>query len=113
MGTKRPRPGPFESDESRRSRLRQNEQAFRRLNDRIEELNRVALIVDEPPGAEQAAFLCECPLPECQERIDVDVVTYADVHSTPGRFIVVPGHETDEIERVVARRTDYVVVEKS
>lgn len=112
MGTKTPRPGPFEDDAARRRRLTENEVLFRRLNGRIEELNRVAQMVEDPPHAEQAAFLCECSLTECRERIALGVDAYARAHATPDRFIVVPGHETEEIEQVVARRTDYLVVVK-
>ena len=112
MGTKRPRPGPFEDEAARRRRLIENEHVFRRLNGRIEELNRVALMVEDPPLAEQAAFLCECSLSECEERIPMSVDGYARVHASPDRFIVIPGHEIDEIEQVVARRTDHLVVTK-
>lgn len=112
MGSKTPRPGPFEGDAARRRRLTENERVFRRLNGRIEELNRVALMVEDPPQAEQAAFLCECSLAECHERIAMGVDEYARTHAAPDRFIVIPGHETAEIEHVVARRTDYLVVRK-
>jgi hypothetical protein len=112
MVGKTPRPGPFESDENRRRRLVENERIHRRLNRRIEELNRVALMVDEPPGGDQAAFLCECSLTECRERIALDVGTYSRIHRRPERFVVVPGHETAEIEEVLVRRTDYLVVAK-
>jgi hypothetical protein len=105
------RPDPGESDEAR-PRLVENERTVRRLNERIEELNRVAQMIEEPPDAEQADFLCECAMLECRERIDIDVATYAEEHSSRGRFIVVPGHEIREIERVIARRPGYLVVEK-
>jgi hypothetical protein len=112
MGSKTPRPGPLEGDAARRRRLAENERVFRRLNGRIEELNRVAQMVEAPPHAEQAAFLCECSLSECHERIRIGVDEYARTHATPDRFIVIPGHETGEIEQVVTRRTDYLVVVK-
>lgn len=112
MGTKTPRPGPFEDDDARRRRLTGNEVVCRRLNGRIEELNRVAQMVEEPPEAEQAAFLCECSLTECRERIPMSADAYARAHATRDRFIVIPGHETEEVEQVVTRRTDYLVVVK-
>jgi hypothetical protein len=111
MDVKSARPDPGEG-EGARLRLVESERIFRRLNERIEELNRVAQMIEEPPDAEQAAFLCECSRLECQARIEIDVATYAEEHSSRGRYIVVPGHETREIERIVARRPGYLVVEK-
>ena len=111
MDGKARRPGPRESGEARRRRLRRNEQVLRRVNGRIEELNRVALMVDDPADPRgQAAFLCECAMSECSERIAVDVATYAALPAEPDRYVVIPGHESPEIEQVVARRSDYLVV---
>jgi hypothetical protein len=37
---------------------------------------------------------------------------YASVRRHPTRFIVVPGHEDGDIERIVGARDGYLVVEK-
>lgn len=84
---------------------------MRRLNRRIEELNRVALMTDED-DPDQAAFICECGLESCEERLPIDVADYAEAHSAPDRFTVAPGHELPSIERIVDRRDGFLVVEK-
>jgi hypothetical protein len=40
------------------------------------------------------------------------VADYDRVHAQADRFVVVPGHESTEIENVVEERADYVVVDK-
>jgi hypothetical protein len=97
-------------DEARRSRLIANERRVRRMNSRIEELNRVALMVEDEDEAEQARFLCECSLAECEERLDLDVEEYAELHVGGDRFVLVPGHEIETVDRVLLRRMGCVVV---
>ncbi len=96
-------------DEGRRRRLIANERRLRRINSRIEELNRVALMVDDEEDAEQARFLCECSRLDCGERLDLDVEEYAEVHAGGERFVLAPGHEL-EVDRVLERREGCVVV---
>jgi len=112
VGSTAPLPGPHESDPPRRRRLKENERQVRRLNLRIEELNRVGLMVDDEDEDDQAPFLCECSLLSCAERLPVDVATYAEAHDGPDRFMVLPGHEIPEIERIVTRQPAFLVVEK-
>jgi hypothetical protein len=101
---------PGAGDEARRRRLVENERRVRRLNSRIEELNRVALMVEGEEEAEQARFLCECSLTECDERLDLDVEEYAELHEGGDRFTLVPGHELESVDRVLQRRDGCVVV---
>lgn len=113
MGPETPRSHPGDGDAARRARLVANERAVRRANERIEALNRVALMVEPPPQREQAAFLCECARLECEARLDIDVETYAAAHDREDRFTIAPGHADARIERVVDRQPGYAVVEKA
>lgn len=44
--------------------------------------------------------------------ISVTVADYEGVHAQDDRFIVLRGHESTEIERVVEEHADYLVVDK-
>jgi hypothetical protein len=112
VGSTPPPPVPHESDPERRRRLKENERRLRRLNLRIEELNRVGLMLGDEDEEDQAPFLCECSLASCTARLPVDVATYAEAHDAPDRFTVLPGHEIPDVERIVQRRAAFVVVEK-
>lgn len=57
-------------------------------------------------------FFCACGRADCDETILLTAAEYAAVHEVPHRFIVAPGHETPEIERIVERHPAYDVVEK-
>jgi hypothetical protein len=113
MGPETPRRDPSDGDAARRARLVANERTLRRANERIEELNRVALLVDPPEAGEQAAFLCECSSLDCGERLDIGVEEYAEAHDEEGLFTLVPDHIDERVDRVVAERDGYVVVEKT
>lgn len=105
---------PGDIAEEPRRRLVENELAFRRLNLKIEELDRAARLGEgEPAGAEpEVAFLCECSRPDCRQRLPIGVDAYAAAHSAPDCFTLAPGHEVARLERVVDRGSGYVVVEK-
>jgi hypothetical protein len=46
------------------------------------------------------------------ERLSIPAAKYEWVRADPHRFLVVPGHENAELERVVERAESYVVVQK-
>ncbi len=83
-----------------------NESAFREVNEAIER--------GQWPGdeANQVSFRCECAELGCTEIIELTVGEYERVRANPRRFIVAVGHEQPEVETVVERSADYVVVEK-
>ena len=82
------------------------ETVFRDVNEAIERGNW--------PGDEDkpTAYRCECGRLECAELIAVTPDTYERVRSNPRLFLVLPGHNSPEIETVVERTEDYLVVEK-
>lgn len=58
------------------------------------------------------AFLCECGKQGCGETVRISIAEYEEVRSAFDRFLLCPGHEIEEIERVVERRPHYLVVAK-
>ena len=87
-------------------RAARNEALFRDVNEEIRDIDR------RFGGAGASEFVCECADDGCIERIHVPRETYAAVRSEPTRFIVAPGHENVELEKVVERHDRFFVVEK-
>ncbi|HLJ21843.1 MAG TPA: hypothetical protein VKU84_16675 [Stellaceae bacterium] len=88
-------------------RLARNEAFFRQVNERI---NDVADGFHNDGGAYH--FVCECSDPGCTERIELSLADYEWVRANPARFVLARGHTVPEIEHVVERDGDHVVVEK-
>ena len=57
-------------------------------------------------------FHCECSDASCVEKVSATPAEYERVVNEPFHFIVLPGHENDAVERVVAEHAEYLVVEK-
>jgi hypothetical protein len=87
-------------------RAARNEEIFRDINERIEE------------GAEQHGvvttlpFHCECDSTVCLDTIELPAAEYERIVGERYRFVLIPGHEDQEIERVVERHPNFLVVEK-
>jgi hypothetical protein len=81
------------------------EALFRDVNERIAESA-------ERFDAEQTEFVCECADSNCTHRVSASLVEYEEVRDEPTTFLLVPGHEHDDIERVVADRGRFRVVDK-
>jgi hypothetical protein len=87
-------------------RLAANESVFRRVNEGIGR--------GQWPGEEDRpiGFRCECAQLGCADVLKLSMRAYEDVRANPRRFIVAPGHERPDVEAVVERWPDYLVVEK-
>ncbi len=59
-----------------------------------------------------AVFVCECGHLGCNQTVELGLSAYEGVRSDFDRFLVVPGHEIEEIEEVVERHAGYLVVAK-
>lgn len=94
-------------EEAQEKRLAMNEALFRDVNERIREISDSFGQRDETYD-----FLCECSDPECRERVVLTPAEYEEVRSEPTRFVVAKGHAMPEIESVVERAQDHVIVEK-
>ena len=94
-------------DAARDERRARNEALFREVNERIEELSS-----DESEQEASLEVVCECGRNDCTELLELTRAQYEAVRSEPRRFIVVPGHEHTDTERVVERNSGFFVVEK-
>jgi hypothetical protein len=84
-------------------RLAHNQTLFREVNERIQDLG-------NPAGATE--FLCECSDQLCITSIELTFGEYEKVRSDSTWFLVKPGHQIPEIERVVSGDHHFLVVEK-
>jgi hypothetical protein len=88
-------------------RIGLNQAVFRAVNDEIETIaQRFGLtngVLD---------LICECGDGSCAERIHVDHADYVELRRNPRTFAVVPGHEAQEVEDLVARHDGYAIVRK-
>jgi len=94
--------------DDRQARIAKNEATFRATNRELERAS------EEAGGTGDAVLevLCECGKSGCSGLITLTVAEYDDAHSQKDRFVVLPGHETVEIETIVERRPAYFVVDK-
>lgn len=87
----------------RAQRAAENENLFRRVNERVAELS---------GGLDELGLVCECADTACAERLTVPIGEYEQVRAHGDRFFVAPGHERRDVETVVAEGERYLVVEK-
>ena len=83
-----------------------NEEVFRDVNDRID------AGADRLQVATPLPFHCECSNASCVEKITVAPEEYKRVVDERFHFMVIPGHENSEVERIVSEHSDFLVVEK-
>jgi len=88
-----------------------NEALLRTVNERISAIDQEAGAWTDPK--ERFWFQCECGNTEtCSERIEMTLAEYQRVRSQQDRFAVLPGHQTDELERVVETQDRFLIVDK-
>ena len=83
-----------------------NQMAFREVNERIAELT------EEWRQTEMSLFVCECSDPACAESLEITPAEYEWVRGDGARFVVLSGHQSPEVERVVEGNARFLVVEK-
>lgn len=86
--------------------LVRNQMFLREVNDRIAEIVRAE-------NDELAEFLCECSNDDCAETLRLSLLEYRGIRSSPNLFVILPGHETLEVDRVVAAHGGFSLVEKT
>jgi hypothetical protein len=91
----------------RDARLARNEALFRQVNERLKDVSELLGTADSGPE-----FVCECADEGCTERIRLSLAEYEWLRANPRHFVVLPGHQRDDLERVVEDRGRYLVVEK-
>jgi hypothetical protein len=99
---------------NRETRAAENEDLFRRLNERLHALASIAsssvLEADTPER-----FLCECSQTDCSRVLELTPGQYRSVRQTNRRFLVFPdpSHIDPTLETVVERHEGFWVVEKN
>lgn len=101
-------------------RLAENELAFRQPNEKtiqgMERLQELAKEDDQlsvlPISDMELQFYCECSDENCRQRIKLGIEDYRVIHEHRSRFLVVPGHDIPEVEKVIESKPDYAIVEK-
>lgn len=89
-------------------RAGRNEALFREVNENIARLEE-RLDANE---SELLPVICECPRTDCVARLEISLADYANVRKHPHHFIVARGHEQPDVEHIVRKAPEYVVVEK-
>jgi hypothetical protein len=79
---------------------------FREVNERIAELT------GSLDGDSDGVFICECSSDACAEMVEIALNEYEAIRAHGARFVVLPGHQDRELERVVDGNGRFVVVEK-
>lgn len=92
-------------DDLTKRRLAHNEELFRQVNEAREESS-------SGGEEEKLTFVCECSDRDCSGRIQMPAAEFERIRESPDRYIVLPGHEIPEIERIVEDRGAFEVVEK-
>ena len=86
-------------------RFAANQRIFREVNERLREV--------ADPSIAFAQYICECSHAHCSETLELDLADYDAIRSTPNAFVIAPGHEQLEHERVVEDANDrFMLVEK-
>lgn len=102
-------------------KLIDNESKFREFNERVQKgFDDLQKTADKEGWGMDVAhpttpfyFYCECSDENCSERIVMDLERYGQIHENRDHFIVLPGHETPKVERVIERHEEYNIVEKN
>ena len=83
-----------------------SELLFREVNERIAELT-------ERFGGGGGLFICECASDACTETVEITLPEYVATRARGDRFVVLPGHQHPERERVIDGNDRFLVVEKT
>jgi hypothetical protein len=86
--------------------LIRNQVVLREVNERIAEIAR-SWSGDAP------AFLCECSHDGCTQSLALSLPEFERIRSSPNLFMIAPGHESAEVDRVVETRHGSTLVEKT
>lgn len=86
----------------RQDRIVQTKLFFRAINEEIARND----------GHGETVFLCECGNPSCAEALRLTAASLQDLHAAPDLFVVLPGHEIEDVETVVDRSNGYLIVRK-
>jgi hypothetical protein len=87
--------------EERKRRIGENEAIFRDVNRKVRRLD-----------PNWMTILCECGDAACRDQLVIDPDEYARTREDSTLFILRPGHEAAETERVVSKHLEFWIVQK-
>jgi hypothetical protein len=90
----------------RGQRIAENEKLFREVNERVAQMQTSFQSGPDPE------WVCECGDETCFEKLTIPMREYRAVRRRDDWFMIMPGHEKPDLERVVSERAGYDVVEK-
>ena len=93
-------------DEPRGQRARENEERFAHANAEIK------TVADRVGVDGKVPFLCECSDLGCTGIIKILLDDYRAAKSPGGAFVLLPGHDDANVERVVSEGEGFVIVKK-
>ena len=93
--------------DERARRIGENEILYRTVNERIEDLNATF-----GTPAERMTVVCECGEATCAMQIDLDIPTYERIRADAELFVIVPGHQIEDVETLVEQNGNYAIVRK-
>jgi hypothetical protein len=83
-------------------RIAQNEVTFRRVNEALEPADAAA--------DDRTRFVCECGRLRCTDTVALARTEYEAVRTRFDRFLLLPGHEDEQVENVVEDHGRYLGV---
>jgi hypothetical protein len=89
----------------REQRIIENEKLFREVNERVAQME-VGFSGPDP------VWVCECGDETCFQKIAVPIDEYKLIRAREDWFVILPGHQKPDVERVVRKNGGYFVVEK-
>jgi len=90
----------------RAERIARNEALFRAVNERVAQVSQL------DGEGEPVEFICECGDADCVEAVPLTLDEYETVRSSASLFVLRPGHEAPNVERVVLRNDRFLIAEK-
>jgi len=91
----------------RTTRIAENESAFRDFNEGLERS-----VQRRRSPEDYAGFVCECGDDDCEVTIRLRLADYESIRDDSQLFFTCPDHDVPDVEDVVARNEDYLVVRK-
>jgi hypothetical protein len=89
-----------------REQLVRSQILLREVNERIAE-------IASSSAGDLPEFLCECSRKDCTETLALSLPEYQRVRSSSNLFVILPGHECSEVDRVVETRHGSHLVAKT
>jgi len=91
----------------RKRRIGENEAIFRSVNEQVDALNATLSTMTDT-----MTIVCECGTRSCTVQFRIRSEEYEKVRQDSTLFVIKPGHDHPEAEKVVVKADDYWIVRK-